>query len=169
METGGVFTICELTEHLVLNFVSASNGPVGRLHVSSVGSTFPGPSLPATVPRVQCRRGSEGNAVREGWRRRRSKSRTIEAGLERATDTCGALGLAFELGLLAPEAFIALDAELNALELAGDEVSDQPPGQSGWPHTPLVGHEFEFEVELTRDGEPDQASVGWGGHSLFSA
>jgi hypothetical protein len=32
-----------------------------------------------------------------------------------------------------------------------------------------VGDEFEFEVELTRDGEPDQVSVGWGGHSLFSA
>jgi hypothetical protein len=137
--------------------------------VSSVRSTFPGPSLPATVPRVQCRRGSEGIAVREGWRRRRSKSRTIEAGLERATDTCGALGLAFELGLLAPEAFIAAEAELNTLELAGDEVGDQPPGQGSWTHTSLVGHDFEFEVELTRDGEPDQASVGWGGHSLFSA
>ena len=146
MERAVYSFIWELTDHVVLNSVSASNGPVWRLHVSSVRSTFPGPSLPATVPRVQCRRGSEGNAVREGWRRRRSKSRTIEAGLERATDTCGALGLAFELGLLAPEAFIAVDAELNALELAGDEVGDQPPSQGGGAHTPLVGHDFEFEL-----------------------
>ena len=66
----------------MLNFVFARNGPVGRLHVSSVRSTFPGPSSPATVP---------ASSVLAGIRRER-RPRGVEAAAQQQQDDRGRPG-----------------------------------------------------------------------------